>query len=116
MGISGLSAISESSFGIFEAKINKIYPSKDLRTQTFLVEGVFTKSPNQLYPGLPGEANIVIQERKNALVIPNQFINDQKEVNTPEGMVSIETGIASLEYTEIIAGLDTSSRIIPLDQ
>ena len=45
---------------IFNGNVSKIFPKKDERNQTFKVEAVFTNSPDILYPGLSGEANIII--------------------------------------------------------
>jgi multidrug resistance efflux pump len=101
---------------VFEARVNKIYPVKDMRTQTFLVEGTFDRMPNKLYPGLTGEANIVIRTKENATVVLNQFVSEKSQVNTDDGMVDVVQGIKSLEYTEIISGVNTSTQILPVDQ
>ena len=97
---------------VFQAKVNKIYPSKDLRTQTFLIEGTFEHMPKKLYPGLTGEANIVINTRKNALAIPNELLTTDNKVNTTSGIVEILPGIKSLEYTEILSGIDSSTLLL----
>ncbi len=55
---------------VFEAKVSKIYPRKDERSQTFKVEALFDTAPTVLYPGLSGEANIVVAQQNDALVIP----------------------------------------------
>ena len=39
---------------VFEAAVHKIYPQKDSRSQTFLVEARFLQVPDRLYPGLTG--------------------------------------------------------------
>lgn len=93
----------------FDAKIIKIYPEKDERSLTFEVEADFISRPDRLLKGLSGEANIVISERKNVLTLPSQLITEDGKVNTSEGLTNVETGIKSLEFTEIINGIDSST-------
>ena len=91
---------------VFEARIKKIYPAKDERTQTFKIEAVFLKDPPRLFPGLVGEANIIIDEKEDALVIPKEFLLDENRVLTDEGPVKIVTGLEDMEYIEIISGIE----------
>ena len=49
---------------LFAGIVHKIYPAKNIRTQTFLVEGHFIQQPATLYPGLSGEANIIVQQKR----------------------------------------------------
>jgi multidrug efflux pump subunit AcrA (membrane-fusion protein) len=99
----------------FTAKLAKIYPAKDERTQTFKVEGVFEEKPAKLYPGLSGEANIVIAAKKNIITIPNEFLTADHEVKTQDGLKKVEIGLSSMERTEILSGLDSSTFIYPIN-
>lgn len=90
---------------VFEAKITRIAPKMDSRTQTFEIEGVFTKAPEALYMGLTGEGNIVINSRKGVLVIPLEYLMDGNRVETSNGIVDVQIGAKSLSHVEIIAGL-----------
>jgi HlyD family secretion protein len=99
---------------VFEAKLSKIYPSKDLRTQTFKVEGIFTNRPEILYPGLSGEANIIINTKSNVLSIPNKYLSEDNKVMTENGLVEVTIGLQSMESTEIIKGLDADTYIYKL--
>lgn len=100
---------------VFEAKISKIYPTKNERTQTFKIEGYFTKQPSKLFPGLTGEANIVVSTKKNILTIPNEYLNENNQVKTREGLVDVVKGISNMERVEIISGLDSSSVIYKIE-
>jgi HlyD family secretion protein len=95
----------------FEAEISRILPHKDERSQTFTVEAVFTTSPERLYDGLSGEANIVISRRENTMTLPSEFIGPDNKVITADGERQVITGISDLRYTEIISGIDTSTVI-----
>jgi multidrug resistance efflux pump len=94
---------------IFEARITKIYPSKNERNQTFKIEGKFTKNPKKLYLGLTGEANIIIAQKDKVLTIPNEYINANGQVRTERGLVHITMGLHSMENTEILSGIDSNT-------
>ena len=101
---------------LFEACIRKIYPTKDERTQTFKVEAVFTEEPPKLYPGLVGEANIIISEKKNALTIPKEYLIDPEHVLTEDGPIKIITGLQDIEKIEITSGIDENVIIYKPEQ
>lgn len=97
---------------IFEATLHKIYPQKEIKTQTFKVESVFTNPPKVLYPGLSGEANIIIAEAQNVLTIPLDYLVDNHQVKTETELVTVETGLKNMERVEIISGIDTSTFLL----
>lgn len=97
---------------VFEAIVTKIYPQKELRTQTFKIEGVFETPPNVLYPGLSGEANIIISKAEKILTIPLEYLVEEHKVKVEDGIINIQTGRKNMENIEVIAGLDTNSVII----
>jgi len=101
---------------LFTARVHKIYPAKNIRNQTFLVEGHFIKQPPTLYPGLSGEANIIVQQKDSALVIPKSYLINSNQVRTKEGLITIIKGLENMEYVEIISGLDTKTEIIQPEQ
>src|SRR5690554_6136820 len=96
---------------VFTARVSKIYPQKDERNQTFLVEAQFQQSPETLYPGLSGEANIIVDTKENALTIPRAYLLQGSKVKTEEGVVNVEIGIQSLETVEIISGINANTWI-----
>ncbi len=97
---------------VFDAEITKIYPSKDERTQTFLVEAVFVSAPDGLYNGLAGEANIITAQSENVLVIPSEFLFDENQVKTKKGQVEVTIGKRNMEWLEITSGLDTNAILV----
>jgi len=105
--------VNLDAFGeqIFEAEITRIYPTKDERSQTFKVEAIFKEQPARLFNGLSGEANIIIAKKERVLCLPSQLINENKEVNTPDGLVKVTTGLRNLAFTEILSGIDTATII-----
>lgn len=102
-----LDAYPEESF---DAEITKIYPQKNVRTQTFKVEGEFVNPPQILYAGMSGEANILISKKDRALTIPIEYLANGNVV-TEDGEVPVETGIRTMERVEIISGIDSSTTL-----
>lgn len=106
--IIGLDAYAGKSY---EALITKIYPNKDKKTQTFLVEAKFVDAPSTLFPGLSGEANIVISQKKEVLTIPLDYLLEGNKVLTENGEVEIKTGLSNLTEIEVLSGLDENTII-----
>ncbi|SFJ33026.1 efflux RND transporter periplasmic adaptor subunit [Olleya namhaensis] len=96
---------------VLEGKVSKIYPKKDERNQTFKVEAVFVNPPDVLYPGLSGEANIVISKKQNVLTIPKSYITGNNQVQTDAGLVTITTGLGDLESIEVLDGITKDTYI-----
>ena len=90
---------------VFEAYIHKIFPKKDEINQTFKVEARFKDRPPILYPGLSGEANILIGKKKNTLSIPKDYLIDNSKVETEDGVTPVTTGMENMEMVEILSGI-----------
>ena len=102
---------------VFTAEVSKIFPEKDQRNQTFLVEAFFEEAPEVLYPGLSGEANIIIQKRQKALVIPRDYLVGNGKVRTADGLTEVETGLESIDSIEIRSGITSETALYkPEDQ
>jgi len=97
---------------VFVAKVTKIYPRKDERTQTFKVEAIFLNPPEKLFPGLSGEANIVLSEQAAVMTIPIEFLMVGDQVKTKEGEQKVKIGMRNLERVQILSGIDTSTFIL----
>lgn len=98
---------------VFKGKVSKIYPIMNERSRTFTVEAIFTEAPKELYPNLTVEANIIIKTKKNALIIPREYLLEGKYVlNDADEKIKVEVGLSDYEYVEIVSGLDSSQYII----
>jgi len=97
---------------VFDGIVTKIYPNLDMKTQSFLVESNFVKSPKTLYPGMSAETSIVIREKKNTLVIPIAYLKENNKVVTEDGELTVKTGLKNLEYVEILSGIDSGTKLI----
>ena len=96
---------------VFNGYVSKIYPQKDERNQTFKVEAIFKERPKLLYPGLSGEANIIIARKKDVLTIPKAYLIDENKVKTENGLISILTGLQNMEYIEVLSGISKDTPI-----
>jgi len=101
---------------VFTGKVTKIYPKKDERNQTFKVEATFDTPPKTLYPGLSGEANIIIAKKENVLTIHKNYINNDNKVKTENGFVQVVIGLQNLEFVEILSGITKETYIYKLEQ
>lgn len=101
---------------IYHAVISRIYPVMNQADQTFRVDAIFTTDVHQQFIHSSVEANIIIAEKNNVLVIPRNALltNDSIQVmhNDRKKTIAIETGIRSMEYIEVVEGLDESTKII----
>ena len=107
-------ALTLDAFGekVFEAVVSKIYPQKNERNQTFTVEARFLTAPATLYPGLSGEANIIVSERRQAMVIPKNYLMDGHSVRTEDGIKELELGIETLEWVEVLSGINMETALL----
>lgn len=98
---------------VFEAKVTKIFPAMNERTKTFTVEAEFTKEPPKIFPNLTAEANILISQKEKALLIPRNYLVDDKFVILENGEKrEVKTGMKNYEMTEITQGLNAGEKII----
>ena len=98
---------------VFEAVIEKIYPSKNTLSQSFKVEAVFKDKPKTLYDGLSGEANIVIERKEYILTIPLDYVTrDGKVLNGEEEVIDVVLGKKNMTRIEVVSGIDSSSVLI----
>lgn len=97
---------------VFEAHVRFVFPMMDPRTRTFKVEAVFNQPPEQLYPNLTLEANIIIDVKKNVLTIPTQYLlNDSTVVLENGDLKSVKIGLKDFDIAEVISGMGEGTKI-----
>lgn len=99
---------------LLPACISKIYPSFDQTDQAFTADATFDKVPAGIKDGTQLQANIIISQKSNALVIPTQYLlpGDSVLLKNGKKKIHVQTGIRTLEYTEITGGLPADATII----
>jgi HlyD family secretion protein len=97
---------------VFEAAVSFIYPMMEERTRTFKVEAVFINPPEKLYPNLTLEASIIINEKKNVLTIPSNYLWNDSNVILEDGTVkAVKIGLKDYDMAEVLSGLDKETKI-----
>ena len=97
---------------VFNAIVTKINPLMNERSKTFIVEAKFIEQPQILYPNISFEANIVIQTKQKALLIPrNYLVNDSFILNTKGEKIEVKTGLKDYRKIEIISGIKSTDEL-----
>lgn len=98
----------------YGAVITKVYPAFDATEQSFVAEAEFTGNIPGLRIGTQLQANIIIGESKNALVIPAEYLMPDNKVMLAKNHeeTAITTGITTPEWIEVKAGLTENDKII----
>ena len=98
---------------VFQAKVIKINPLMNERSKTFMVEAEFLNRPKTLYPNITFEANVVLKNKSNALLIPrNYLINDSSVINSNEEIIPVKIGLKDYKNVEIIHGITVNDELI----
>jgi len=97
---------------VYSSTLSYISEIKDEMTQTFMVEATFVQSPQKLYDGLAGEANILIERRNNAIIIPSDYIVENNKVLTENGKKIIKIGVKNMEFVEVKDGIEMSTILL----
>lgn len=92
---------------ICKARVTKILPAFDTQDQSFKIEAVFTGTQSGIFAGTQVVANIIISTRKNVLVIPKNYVNNNGEVILKKNheVRRIKRGIEDTEMVEVLDGL-----------
>lgn len=100
---------------VYKGKISEIFSAFDEQTQSFIVKATFVKSLKTSFFGTQLEANILVGEKKNALLIPRSYLGFGNKVNVKDkGENIIKTGIISTDYAEVLSGLTKDDILLPL--
>lgn len=101
---------------IYEAEVSKIYSVMNEQDQTFRVDALFTGQPALGFIHSSIEANIIIQKKDNVLVLPRTALVGSDSVwigsDKTKKKAAIRTGISTLEYVEIMAGLNEKTPVL----
>ena len=102
----------------FSATLYKIYPLLNKVEQSFRVDALFDEElPAKVY-GLNIEANIVIKDKVEALVIPKQAVMKGDSVLLKNGKelvtVKIRKGVEDKDWVQVTGGINSISQSIIL--
>ncbi len=101
---------------VFEASLTRIAPLMNERSRTFTVTAEFTNKPPVLYPNFSVEANILIADKNNVLIVPrNYLLGDSVVILENKEKVSVNIGLKDYQKVEILSGLSAGQRILKPD-
>ncbi|MFM7017831.1 efflux RND transporter periplasmic adaptor subunit [Flavobacterium sp.] len=97
-------------------KVSEILSAFDEGTQSFICKVKFDKLIKNSFFGTQLEANILVGEKKNALLIPRNYVGFGNKVNIKgkEMDIIIKPGIVSTEYVEVLEGVTKEDVLLPL--
>jgi HlyD family secretion protein len=98
---------------VFEATVSKIFPLMNQRTKSFKVEAVFTNKPENLFPNISAQANIVIQVKEKAMTIPRSYLIDNEYVYLKnKEKRKVKVGLMDYEKVEILSGINVTDELV----
>jgi multidrug efflux pump subunit AcrA (membrane-fusion protein) len=101
---------------ILNGKISEILSAFNEQTQSFICKVTFDNVLNFSLFGTQLEANVLVGEKKNALLIPREYMGYGNIVNVKGQYQSviIKTGIVSTDYVEVLEGITKNDILMPL--
>lgn len=101
---------------VYQASITKIYPNMNQNDQSFKVEAEFTENYSFNFVHASVEANIIIAQKDNALIIPKNVLQPGDEVEVlsigVNKKVKIKKGLENLEFVEVTEGISDSDEVV----
>jgi hypothetical protein len=71
------------------------------------------KKPERLYPNITFEANIVIEEKSGAMLIPRTYLlQDSMVIKSNGDTVQVKTGLKDYRKVEILSGITPDDELI----
>jgi len=107
-------AIDAYKDAVFKGKVMEVYPRINQSNKTSKVlASIQLDATTQIYSGMSVEANIIISEKKNVLVIPREFLVEGTKVKKKgsKELITIKKGVSDLEFVEILEGVDETMEI-----
>ncbi len=100
----------------YEARISKIYPHFNEKSQSYKVEARFLKEMAGLISGTQLQANIITNRKEKTLLIPHVYVLNGNKVLTQKDKkidtLTITTGIVSDDWIEVLSGLTVNNKIV----
>lgn len=101
---------------VYEARLTRIYAKIDPRDQSLRVDAALKDTLPAHYTGMALEANIVIREKADALVIPRSLLLPGDSVLVQEAdearRVKVAVGLSTLNEVEITSGITAQTQLL----
>lgn len=111
----------------FAAQVDLVAPQVDIADRTVLIRGKIPNPQSELKPGMFARVRLILSERPNVLVVPEEaivaFADDGKPANFVYKVVGnkatrtrVETGVRRRAMVEIISGLQVGDQVVTAGQ
>ena len=99
---------------VLNGKVKEILSAYDNASRSFICKVQLDQAPANAIYGTQLEANILVGEKKNALLVPRGYVGFGNKifVKDKDEPVIIKTGIVSTQYVEVLAGITENDIII----
>ncbi len=102
----------------YTGKVNEILTAFDSASQSFVCKILLTDTlpaASNIF-GTPLEGNILVGEKKNAMLIPREYMGYGNTVllKGQDSAIIIKTGIVSTDYVEVLEGIAADDVLAPL--
>lgn len=104
---------------VYKAVVTHIYPSMNEADQTFRVDARFTGGQDQYFIHSSIEANIILQRKDKALVVPRDVVDNDSVWIYDDGRekkIAIKTGITTLDYVEVLQGINDRTALLHMQK
>lgn len=98
----------------YSGTVKDIYPRITSTNKTSkVIASIETSKSVPYYSGMSVEANVIIEQKKNILVIPREYVIERNKVRIKgqEKLVEIKKGAEDLEFVEVLSGIDEHTEI-----
>lgn len=98
----------------FKGIVKESYPRINQNNKTSkVVATIDLNSSIQIFSGMSVEANIIIAEKKQVLVIPREYVVEGNKVKKKgaDALTEIKKGAEDLEFVEVLEGIDESTEL-----
>ncbi len=97
----------------YQATVSKIHPAFDVQEQSFVIEVEFSNKTPRLRSGTQVQANVVIDEQEDALIIPRKYLmNGDKLLTSNNEEIQVKVGIRNAQWVQILEGIDEGTELV----
>lgn len=101
---------------LFQGRVAEILPQFDEASQSFICKVQFNAPLTFNILGTQLEANIVVGEKKQVMLIPRSYLsfNNSVQLKDQDSLREVQVGIKSTEWVEVVSGLAQTDVLVPL--
>jgi multidrug efflux pump subunit AcrA (membrane-fusion protein) len=120
-GMEALLTVPNIDGKTFTGVVTRVTPFIESETRTGEVQAEFSDDGSSLLPGMYGDVTIILESKKDALIIPLTAVLYEEETNKPYVYIitddhaakkPVEVGIVGTNMIEIVTGIAEGDRVV----